>query len=264
MTLRSRHPLPLAAFAFFFLALQTLTAWTQSDSAGVIEAGPSENYFYIEPSFDGTNVILFGAIDRDKVKEQAFDLAITLSGPLQSVTVWQKERRAGIWINTRSLTFEAVPSYYAVLSTKSIESLAPLGERQKFGLGFDTLRVFPDAAAGGAEQEKFKDALIRIKQTDGLFVKNDNPQVLFFGKSLFRTTIFLPARAGAGFYAAKIFLLQDGHVIGSASSHIRLQKTGIEAFLSSTSARHPWGYGVSAVLLAAAVGGGASLVFRRN
>jgi len=52
-------------------------------------------------------------------------------------------------------------------------------------------------------------------------------------------------------------------VAGEASAHIRLNKVGIEAGLSSAAVDHPWLYGVLAVILAAAVGGGASLVFRR-
>ena len=59
-------------------------------------------------------------------------------------------------------------------------------------------------------------------------------------------------------------LLQDGKVIGDAGSHIHLQKAGIEALLSSASAQHPWMYGTFAVFLAVVVGGGASLIFRRD
>jgi uncharacterized protein (TIGR02186 family) len=265
--LRGLNLLVSAALGLLFLAADTLAAAAQAEAQDVIEAGASENYFYIEPSFDGTNVVLFGAIDRDKVKGDSFDLAISLSGPLQSMTVWQKERRANIWINTRSLTFESVPSYYAILSTKPIEKLAPIEERRKYGLGFDALSDFSpipaDAATAQAELDQFRQALIRIKQTNGLFVENGNPRILFFGKSLFRTTIFLPARAGAGVYRAKIFVLQDGKVIGAASSHIHLQKTGIEALLSSASEQHPWVYGAFAVFLAVVVGSGASFVFRR-
>ena len=52
--------------------------------------------------------------------------------------------------------------------------------------------------------------------------------------------------------------------MGEASAHIRLNKIGIEALLSSAAANRPWLYGVLSVILAAGVGGGASLVFRRG
>lgn len=232
----------------------------------LIEAGASQTHFYIEPSYDGTSIALFGAVDTSRLKNEPFDVAVTIRGPVKPVTVWKKGRRAGFWVNTESVSFEGVPNYYAILSTKPVDAIAPLDERKAYGIGIDALRLplreGADAAPNSASPE-FERALVKLKTASGLFLEQNQAAIVFFGARLFRARTFLPPAAGPGLYRAEFYILQDGKVIGATSAHIRLKKIGIEARLSSAAIYHPWLYGVLAVLLAAAIGGGASFVFRR-
>ena len=120
----------------------------------------------------------------------------------------------------------------------------------------------PEKALTNPIQE-FREALIKLKRASGLFVEDNQAAIEFLGARLFRARVFLPPAAGPGLYRVNFYVLQKGGVLGEASAHIRLNKIGIEARLSSAAVDHPWLYGVLAVILAAAVGGGASLVFRR-
>lgn len=229
-----------------------------------VEGGAAQNHFYIEPSYDGTSLALFGSVDTGRLNGEPFDVAVTIRGPFKPVTVWKKARRAGLWINTESVTFEGVPDYYAVLSTKPVTDLAPAGERGRHGIGVDVLNLLMNGGGTGAPApQAFQDALIKLKKASGLFVEENQGAIQFFGARLFRARAFLPPAAGPGLYRAEFFILQEGKVVGEASAHIRLRKIGIEARLSSAAAVHPWLYGLLAVLLAAAVGGGASVVLRR-
>jgi uncharacterized protein (TIGR02186 family) len=255
--------------AFSLLALLLCALAFDSQAAeipGVIEAGASQNHFYIEPSYDGTMAVLFGSVDRERLNGKPFDVAVTIRGPIKPVTVWKKDRHVGIWVNSESLTFEGVPNYYAVLSTKPIGQIAPLEERKAYEIGLDALRLplkpEDDSHPEPAVPQEFKSALIRLKQTNRLFVE-DQTGVEFFGERLFRSRAFLPASAGPGLYRAGFYVLQNGKVVGAASAHLRVKKIGIEARLSSAAVDHPWLYGILAVILAAAVGSGASLLFRR-
>jgi uncharacterized protein (TIGR02186 family) len=172
----------------------------------VIEAGASQNHFYIEPSYDGTSVVLFGSVDREKLTGRPFDIAVTLRGPVKALTIWKKDRRAGLWVNSEGITFEGVPNFYAVLTTKPLAQLAPLEERKAHELGLDAL-ILPLKAEGdvnvqGKAPKEFEDALIRLKQSSRLFTEEDQTAIEFFGASLFRARIFLPAAAGPGLYRA--------------------------------------------------------------
>lgn len=255
-----------AALIVFLAVVLALPGGALASSPDLIEAGASQNHFYIEPSYDGSSIALFGSVDSGQLKSEVFDLVITIRGPVRPVTVWKKARRAGLWINAESLTFDSVPNYYAVLSTKPLAEIASADQRKEHELGIDVLQslLAPDAqsASPAVPPQEFRDALIKLKRANGLFIE-DGEGVEFLGSRLFRARAFLPAAAGPGLYRANFYVLQAGRVVGEASSHIRLNKVGIEAMLSSAAVNHPWLYGIMSVVLAAGVGGGASLVFRR-
>jgi uncharacterized protein (TIGR02186 family) len=268
MTSRGRKALLACRFGFL-LALAQLAGGAQADTQipGLIEAGASQSHFYIEPSYQGTTIVLFGSVDRERLKGQAFDVAVTVRGPIKPVTIWKKDRRAGLWVNSESLTFEGVPNFYAVLSTKPVEQIATLQERKTYELGLDALslplRAGDDPKTRVTAPQEFQNALIRLKQVNRLFVEENDEGVEFFGARLFRARVFLPAATGSGLYRAHFYVIQSGKVVGAASANISLKKIGIEAQLSSAAIHHPWLYGILAVFVAAAVGSGASLVFRR-
>jgi uncharacterized protein (TIGR02186 family) len=252
---------------FWLVAHCAAGAEAKAEVSGLIEAGASQSHFYIEPSYDGTTIVLFGSVDRERLKGQAFDIAVTLRGPIKPVTIWKKDRRAGLWVNSQSLTFEGVPNFYAVLSTRPADQIAPLEERKAYEIGLDalTLPLKPgdNVPAEATAPLEFQSALIRLKKAGRLFVEDSQSTIEFFGDRLFRSRVFLPASAGQGVYRANFYVLRSGKVVGAASANIYLKKIGIEARLSSAATQHPWLYGVVAVLLAAAVGSGASLIFRR-
>ncbi|MGO9484040.1 MAG: TIGR02186 family protein [Rhodomicrobium sp.] len=258
-----------ACFLAFWLA--PLAAEAAPASAAVpdsIEAEASENYFYIEPGYNGSSIVLFGSIDREKLRGKPIDVAVTIKGPIRPVTVWKKGRHAGLWINTERLTFEGVPNYYAVLSTKPAAEIAALEERKAHGVGLDALTLPLQAGDGGkagaAAPEEFQKALIRLKQSSGLFLEQSRGGVEFLGSRLFRSHIYLPASAGAGLYRAEFYIYQNGKIVGETGSDILLSKVGIEAELSAAALDFPWLYGAIAVILAALTGGGASLIFRKT
>ncbi|MGO9172420.1 MAG: TIGR02186 family protein [Rhodomicrobium sp.] len=263
--MRVRASNRLNAFLAGWLALLALIGPARAEIPDSIEAEASQNYFYIEPSYNGSSIVLFGSVDHDALKGKAFDIAVTIEGPVKPVTVWKKNRHAGLWINSESLTFEGVPNYYAVLSTRPVSEIAPLAERKARGIGLDALDLplKKDGLNSQAAPEEFQSALIRLKQSSGLFVEQSKGAVEFLGTRLFRSHVFLPAAAGAGLYRAKFYILENGKVVGETGARIRLKKIGIEEELSTAAVLYPWLYGAIAVTLAALVGGGASLVFRR-
>ncbi len=232
--------------------------------APIIEGDASENYFTIKPDFDGSSVVVFGAVDRSRLNGRSFDVAVSVRGPAKSVTVWKKEHIGGIWINNRSRIFDAVPSFYACIGTRAVADMADRTERSQYELGMDVLNFVVESDAERAEnKEGFLDALVQSKRKSALY-KEQPGAIEFLGRSLFRAKVFIPPAGGAGLYAIKIFLIEDGRIVSSTVSHVRLEKAGIERFLSSTSLSDPWFYGLFAVLLAAAVGGGASLLFPKK
>ena len=186
----------------FLGVLLMLAAPARAAVPDSIEAEAAENYFYIEPGYSGSSIVLFGSIDREKLRAKDFDIAVTIRGPSRPVTVWKKGRHAGLWINSERVTFEGVPNYYSVLSTRPAAEMAPLAERKAYGIGLDALAL-PLKSSGGAPGEaapqEFQDALIRLKRSSGLFTEQSKDAVEFLGTRLFRSHVNLPAAAGPAF-----------------------------------------------------------------
>ena len=88
-------------------------------------ASLSQNAVSITTDFSGSEIFVYGAIERERpVDETDNDLGviITVLGPSSPVTVRKKDRVFGIWANSESAVIDSAPSFYALAST------APLGD----------------------------------------------------------------------------------------------------------------------------------------
>jgi uncharacterized protein (TIGR02186 family) len=255
----------IAAFALF-ADIASARAAAQSG----IEVGASENHVFIEPNFAGTRVTIFGAIDGAQHRPSpgaTYDIAITVRGPSEELTIWQKAPVAGIWVNRRGVTFSQVPSFYRVISTKPLDSLVPEEERKAHGLGIDAIKLDPSPKDAASMPPlivaTYKEAAIRLKQERGLYTEKAG-EIDFLGDHLFRARAELPAFVPPGLYRVGVFLIEKGKVASASASYIRIQKIGIERFLSTMAQEEPLLYGLGAVLLAAMLGGLSSVILRRR
>ena len=98
----------------------------------------------ISTGFTGAELLLFGAIEGEG------QIVVVVTGPRQAMTVRRKGRVAGVWMNTASMTFQNVPSFYAVAATGSLDSVDPdVRSRQEMGLEQLNVRAI-DLAPGTA------------------------------------------------------------------------------------------------------------------
>ncbi len=94
-----------------FLWLLPVTASAQNVPKLVPDV--SQRQIDIQSGFTGAEMLLFGAIiyPRGVVPEGRVDVAVVLRGPTRSITLREKQKIAGIWINADSSDFRSVPSY---------------------------------------------------------------------------------------------------------------------------------------------------------
>lgn len=255
------------------MALMLLAALVAAPNAKAVEAdlevGTSENAVFIEPDFTGTEILIFGAIDQPRQpapRAEPYDIVVTIRGPTQPRTVWRKDRVMGIWVNDDEVTFPTAPSFFLVLSTNSPADIAPEWERERYELSLADLALEPAEEARERhtpeELEAFREALLRLKTQRGLYGEKV-PGVEFLGHRLFRARAEIPASVPTGLYRASVYLIRDNRVVSRSTSFIRLQKVGIERFLSATAVEQPLLYGLGSVLLAVAIGGIGSFIGRR-
>ena len=169
---------------------------------------------------------------------------------------------AGIWMNAASKTFAAVPGFYAALASRPFRAIASEETLKKLGVGLANVD-FGKPVAGQTLDDGFRAALIRIREEENLFKEADDG-VTFIGRSLFRGSVELPVNVPVGRYTSQVYLFRDGKMLSQSQGSLQVHKVGFERIVYSLAFRHPFAYGLLAVLMAVAAGFAAWTVFRKE
>jgi uncharacterized protein (TIGR02186 family) len=230
-----------------------------------VQSDISAREISIQSNFNGIEIVLFGSIDFGRAPspdEGPYDVIMVISGPSQPVVVRRKERVAGLWVNGAAKTFSSVPGFYAVLSSRPFRAVASEATLKTLGLGFASID-FGKSDQSGPEADGFRSAMIRLRQEHGLFQESDDA-VSFIGRSLFRGSVDLPANTPIGRYPTQVYLFRDGKLLSQSQSSLQVHKVGFERVVYLLAFRHPFIYGVLAVLMAVTSGLAAWAVFRKE
>ena len=244
-------------FAFFFFL-----CFVNSAAAEKVVLGMSQDEVAITATFDGSQILIFGAIKREEApKASPLDVIVTISGPNVPITVRRKSRAYGIWINTDQVTVEKAPSYYAVATNRPLKHILSNHEdfTQKISIKRSVGFVATDLWT--PDYQNFTDALVRIKENTGLYQLLEN-SVAVEQDTLFHTTIQMPADLTEGDYPTRIFLTRDGQIVDQIETSIDVRKVGLERFLYRLSRDMPLIYGLLSLAIAIFAGWLASTVFR--
>lgn len=230
-------------------------------SAETVVLGLSQKEVAITTSFDGSEILIFGAIKRESpVPTSALGLIVTVSGPSEPVSVRRKERRYGIWINTDAVEIDSAPSFYAVATNAPLETVLSNVEDLRHKISVPSMIRSVGAPMTILDAAKFTDALIRIREDTGQFQLLEN-QVVVDEETLFRTRVRLPSALTEGDYQTRIFLTRDSEVVSTYETVIEVRKVGLERWLYTTSRENPLFYGLMSLAIAIFAGWGASAAF---
>ncbi|WP_299783855.1 TIGR02186 family protein [uncultured Marivita sp.] len=225
--------------------------------------GLSRDQVSISTNFDGSEIILYGAIKREEPIAQAppLQVIVTISGPLEPITVRRKDRILGIWVNADSLNVSAAPSFYAIATSAPWEEVLNEADDLRHTISIPRAIRSVGAWSQVANPQAFINALIRIRMDNGLYVLNEGA-VDLKEATLFNTAIQMPANLTEGEYATRIFLTRGGKVVSHYETSIDVRKVGLERWLFNLSRQQPLAYGLLSLAIAIAAGWGASAAFR--
>ena len=244
------------------ILLACLASLLPAQAQEEVVAGLSQNSVALTVNFEGSNILIFGAVRRDgAIPDGPLDVIVSVEGPPQAATIWRKARRAGIWVNTESQEVRAAPSFYAVASTAPLPNI--LSPEADLDYRISTRLAIFEARGGGdaTDPAAFTEALIRIRQNAGLYQEGQTP-VALERDTLFTTRITMPKNIVEGSYVARIFLLREGAVVDEHEAFIDVRKAVLERWLYSLAYDQPALYGLLSLLVAVFFGWGASAVFR--
>ncbi|MEO9650836.1 MAG: TIGR02186 family protein [Roseobacter sp.] len=250
--------LRLTILLSFFVSFAVPTAQAEE-----VVLGLSKDRISITTNFDGSEILIFGAVKRDSPIPEGppLEVIVTVSGPSLPTTVRRKEKRLGIWVNIDAVEVDHAPSFYAVNSSAKLEdSLKDVEDlRHKISVPHAIRSV--GAPSNILDSMSFTEALIRIRENDETYQLSE-ASVLVDEQTLFRTSVRLPAALTEGDYGIRIFLTRGGDVVSVYETTIDVEKVGLERWLFELSRQQPLMYGLMSLAIAVAAGWGASAAFR--
>jgi uncharacterized protein (TIGR02186 family) len=231
-------------------------------AAEEIVLGLSSDQVSINTNFDGSEILVFGAVKRDAPApdDNSLQVIVTVSGPSEPVTVRRKEKRFGIWVNTDAVEVDRAPSFYAIATSAPLSEALSETEDQRHKISIPRAIRSVGAPMNITDSESFTEALIRIKTRSSQYQLNEST-VSVDEETLFRTAIKLPAALTEGDYQTRIFLTRGGAVVSEYDTSIYVRKVGMERWLFTLSRENAFIYGLMSLGIAIAAGWLASAVF---
>jgi len=253
----------------FFAALLLAFVFSGEARAEQLVVALSTHQVQINSSFVGTDLVLFGAIERDEktvARAGGYDIVVRVTGPPQTEVTFRKSRVFGIWVNADSRVFLDAPGYLAMLSNRPLNEIAGPEVLRRYRIGLENM-TFPQVISGDIGDvpvnDPFRMAFIRLNREQRLYREAPNA-VTYLTPNLFRAAIRIPANVPVGTYIVDVILFAEGVMLGTSNSAIEIQKVGFEQFVANSAHEHGVLYGLATAGLALLTGWIASVVFRRD
>lgn len=247
------------------LALMFLPLSLSAQAVPKLVPDVSQRQINIQSGFTGAELLLFGAIiyPRGVAPEGQVDVAVVLRGPARPITLREKRKIAGIWINADSSDFRSVPVYYAIASSRPLRNIVDSKTAAIYELGLDKLQLSPSGEVDAKEQRRFSNGLVELKQRNGLFLQEAG-SVEITDQVLYRARLKIPSSVPVGTYVAETLLIRNGRVIVADDNvEVHVRKTGFEQLVTILAQDYSLFYGAMAVLVSLLLGWFAGYIFQR-
>ena len=229
-----------------------------------IVAGMSQNRVSITADFDGSEILIYGAVKRDAPPPEGrgpLEVIVTVEGPSTPVAVRRKDRVAGIWLNNAEVRVDSAPSFFALATTGPLDHILSDTDNLRYGITIERVIRAVGITAEAEEAGEFLLGLLRVRTNEDRY-RVLQGKVELTEDTLFRTDIVLPSNLTEGEYKVRLFLLRDRKVIAHQERVIGVRKEGLERWIFNLAKEQPLLYGLLSLLMAVVAGWGASAAFR--
>jgi uncharacterized protein (TIGR02186 family) len=225
----------------------------------------SQRQIDIQSGFTGEELLLFGAIiyPRGVTPEGQIDVAVVLRGPTRAITLREKQKIAGIWVNAASTDFRSVPTYYAIASSRPLNKIVDAKTAAIYELGLNRLQLSPSGEIENREQRRFAAGLVDLNKRNELY-REDAGSVEITDSVLYRARLKIPSSVPVGRYVAETLLIRNGRVIVADDKvEIIVSKSGFERYVTIMAEHYSFLYGALAVMISLFLGWFAGFIFQR-
>jgi uncharacterized protein (TIGR02186 family) len=251
----------LFACAWLLATLGHAHAQQPGDSASDLPAAVAEERISVSSAYRGSVIDVWG-VNPDR--RGRGDVVVVVRGPDEPATVMRKSRVFGLWVNGDPVRFSQAPSFFAVLSNRSLRQIASPNAIWSLELDPAASARLDSAVPAGGDPSEYRAALVRLRSAQGLYLDNSRAGVTMYAGGLFRARVQLPANAPIADYHADTYLFRDGRLVSSQRIPIHIARVGVERRIHDLATNYSVIYGVLCVMMALAGGWLAAFVFRRN
>ncbi len=204
------------------------------------------NLVTVGATYNGAKVGVTGTISDDA------QVVIEVEGATAETTLLKKEHVFGLlWMNSGTVTLEGLPKVYMLYLPDDMAA-----SKSDLGIGLAALKsratVLPDDGTAAQKLDEF----FKLKKKEGLYAIHEDA-IAYGTKDGIRTfscELKVPAAMHQGIYTVKTSVLQNGQVIETVSSPLKVEEVGLPALIRSLAFNHALLYGIMATLVAVFAG----------
>ena len=224
----------------------------------------SKKVISINVNFSGSKFHIFGAIKKNNPKvssidQPPFDILIEVIGPPITMSLFQKEKKFGFWINKKIDNLKNIPSFYSISGTKPLDILLPNNIETANDIGL----VKQINTKNQKIENELIDQILFIGKDKKQYNENNTP-ITLLENTLFSNEIDFPTNLHEGNYKVKIHLIRFQKVLATKQDIIYVKKIGLQNWINYLAFEKPQLYGIMSILIAITFGFVASLVFRKK
>lgn len=201
----------------------------------------SREQIEIDMFFNGTEVLIFGTIHSiQDINFETLTIVMVMMGPRDRVR-FQYERP----YDHDPFVVDDVPGFYAVLSNRELEFLAPETLKQ-YEIGFDQIRLTSGEETSPQRIKKFREHLLQNMKSLHLY-QEDFARIRFVEGRLFKAEVSLPARLPIGTYRITLYLFEHDKISDIQELSLNIEKIGWSRRIYSLAQHFPFLYGCLAI-----------------
>lgn len=219
----------------------------------------SSHVIEITSEFSGTELLIFGAIERSipqadwgydaDIEGMDYDIIVVVQSARHDMIVRRKEQVGPIWVNKDFRTLKNIQGYYAVTSTRPLDLILSEVKLIDLQAGMEQLKIEFLESVTPEEEKAFRAGFFRNMKARKLYNQHEGTISILDG-ILFRAILEFPANMPVGDYQVDIHLIRDGELLLSEQSPLEVGKAGLERIIFKFAHEHPAYYGIMAVVVA--------------
>jgi uncharacterized protein (TIGR02186 family) len=249
--------------AFLTVVCTSLFLIMSGTAFAALTVTANHDHIKIDFFYHGSSVSIRG------VSDPGTDLIIKIATPDGHQTLRQQGKVAGmLWMNVGTLKFDHVPVLYSLHCTKNINDILSQEERDKYGIGYDSMgkKTEIEPITNETDKTKWFNEFVKFKEASKLYAESAGDISLSAngGEQNYYVLSQWPYQAPPGEYVVTVYAVKDKKVVEEAKAKVLVEQVGLVKSFATMAKNSAALYGAISIVAALVAGFGVGLIFRKG